>query len=92
MSDIGPGDWVECVNAEPLFPKDPRRLVKGALYQVTWVGVSRRGAMVGQPIVRLAGVQLFAERRGFWLQRFVSIRDGQQRIDRKALRKTHELV
>lgn len=50
MSDIGPGDWVECVNTDPeafaagcVMKEEDKQLSEGALYVVSDVFCDRMG-------------------------------------------------
>lgn len=100
MSDIGPGDWVECVDNSPRLASQPAGyslmralddyMLVGALYCVRRIWVDEE---VG-PLVELVGVSTGRSPRalerfgdGFHLSRFRPIRDGQERITREALRR-----
>lgn len=82
---IGPGDWVECIDAgmNPLWSFDPNivgpPLMQGALYLVERVGVGRIG---GEELLWLRGVTPSVD-GGYCLWRFRPIRDGQERIVKK---------
>ena len=89
MSAIGPGDWVEAVHS------GDGRLQPGALYHVTEIrtldgdypcGICLRWPGAG-PIV--AGVRL-DDSEAWCPCTFRPIRDGQERIERKALKKVCE--
>ena len=81
---IGPGDWVECIDAtpSPYYPEHGAPLVVGALYCIEAVVTSRRGAIN----FALVGVHLpskVGNRLVFAHWRFRPIRDGQERIVKK---------
>jgi len=50
---IGPGDWVECVNAESGWTDGDPRLVLGAIYVVEEVAIRRRDPRTGLETVGL---------------------------------------
>lgn len=60
---IGPGDWVECIDAAPLRHRDNgERLLLGALYLVRWAGPS---PLTDIPSIRVVGVNT-----RWWASRF----------------------
>lgn len=79
MSDIGPGDWVECVNVTPFRGgfDDLARLMIGALYQVIVTD-----NIDGVDAVLLVGVRSNHWSGTFGLDHFRPIRDDEQKIER----------
>lgn len=87
---IGPGDWVECIDATPspnaVFYADV--LVLGALYYVRKIHdkANGRSGVVTGPFYELVGIEIFApdgSPGSFAYNRFRPIRDGQERIVKK---------
>lgn len=92
MSDIGVGDWVECVDASPMNVSNlPSNLVAGALYCVEKLSYVPRGYKnSGNPLIGLVGVRSpnwgAAQVKGcFGLWRFRPIRDDKRTVTRAAL-------
>ena len=77
MSDIGPGDWVECVDdslPDGDWDDSPTPFMLGALYQIERLQVLPSGRP-GCCVIGIEGC--------YRLARFRPIRDGQERITRK---------
>lgn len=93
MSDIGTGDWVECVDDQPFTPCAPGYravkppLVFGALYCVESVGWPMHwDGDVGEGI-RLVGVPPpLIPHSGYRIERFRPIRDDPKAVIREAKR------
>lgn len=66
---IGPGDWVECVNASPFHSRNAvsNRLRVGAIYQIANCGLDPGD---GVPIVWLVGLDSGDFTRAFLAARF----------------------
>lgn len=73
MTAIGPGDWVECVDADFGVGvwADRRRIFKGMLYQVSdaWIDFDNEPViLVGWE--REVATREFGARAGYWVRRF----------------------
>lgn len=80
---IGPGDWVECIDATPgVNPPNVSYLVLGALYCIEAVITSPRGAVI-YGLVGMHQTGLSGRRLAYSAWRFRPIRDGQERIAKK---------
>ena len=64
---IGPGDWVECVEASPCWFYGPTGLTRGALYEVCHVGPGECESGFG---VWLVGFRSNGPRGGYGIHRF----------------------
>lgn len=68
--DIGPGDFIECVNASAP-PGMTSRLTEGAIYRAAEVGIVPADyTHVGRPYVRVEGVTPTPGTFGFCIRRF----------------------
>lgn len=81
--DIGPGDWVECVDATPHpMARNAGFLVSGALYCITRIYGSALNTDGSVSTGRFFGMRGSPNNACYEARRFRPIRDGQERISK----------
>ena len=95
-ADIGPGDWVECVDAygvngiiTGMTPGQLGVLRNGSLYLVTRAGVGRYTRL---PVVWLKGVTMESIDGGWWAARFRPIYRPKDSIAQRLTRDIPETI